>query len=160
MIYLGADHRGFKLKDTIKKHLSDGNIAFEDLGAITYDEGDDYVDFAVAVSEKVAGEPCEHKGILICGSGHGMDMAANKFPAVRAALSISKEQAIQSREHEDSNVLVLPSDLVREAYAKDIVDAWLAAKFSKGERHKRRLGKLKDVEIRNFDVRAHFECDD
>jgi len=160
MIYLGADHRGFKLKDTVKKYLLAGNIAFEDLGAITYDEGDDYVDFAIAVSEKVAGDPCEHKGILMCGSGHGMDMVANKFPAVRAALCVSKEQAIQSREHEDANILILPSDMVDEIHAKDIVDAWLIAKFSKGERHKRRLGKLKDVEIRNFDARAHFECDD
>src|SRR3989344_8125656 len=112
MIYFGTDHRGFTLKDTIKKHLSDENIAFEDLGAIVYDEGDDYVDFAEAVAERVSVNPCEHKGILICGSGHGMDMVANKFPAVRAALSVSKEQAVQSREHEDSNILVLPSDMV------------------------------------------------
>src|SRR3989344_8011263 len=160
MIYIGADHRGFRLKDALKKHLSDGNTPFEDLGAVMYDEGDDYVDFAEAVAERVSGNPCEHKGILICCSGHGMDMVANKFPAVRAALSVSKEQAVQSREHEDSNILVLPSDMVREAHAKDIVDAWLVAKFSKGERHKRRLKKIKDIEIRNFDARAHFECDD
>ena len=160
MIYLGADHRGFKLKDTIKKHLSDAGMPFEDLGAILYNEGDDYVDFAEAVSEKVAGDPCEHKGILICGSGHGMDMAANKFPAVRAAFCVSKEDAIQSREHGDANVLVLGADTVKEAIALEIVDVWLSTAFTSEERHKRRLKKLKDIEIRNFDVRAHFECDD
>ena len=160
MIYLGADHRGFKLKDTVKKYLLAGNIAFEDLGAITYDEGDDYVDFAEAVAERVSGNPCEHKGILICGSGHGMDMVANKFPAVRAALVFTKNHAIQSRGHGDANVLVLGADDIDEDAAKDIVDAWLSTAFTKEDRHKRRLKKMKDIEIRNFDARAHFECDD
>lgn len=160
MIYLGADHRGFELKEALKAYCNARGIRYEDLGALLRDPEDDYVDFAVAVSEKVAGDPCEHKGILICGSGHGMDMVANKFPAVRAALCVSKEQAIQSREHEDANVLVLPSDLLDERRAFEIVDAWLSTAFTKEERHKRRLTKMKDIEIRNFDARAHFECDD
>ena len=108
MIYVAADHRGFQLREELKKYLVNQGYEIEDVGALTYDETDDYVDFAAAAAEKMAGNPGDNRGIFVCGSGHGMDMAANKFPAVRAALSVSKEQAIQSREHEDSNVLILP----------------------------------------------------
>lgn len=160
MIYLGADHRGFSLKEALKKHLSGKSVDFEDVGASAYDEGDDYVDFAEAVATHVSKDPCEHKGILICGSGHGMDTVANKFPAVRASLSPSKEHAIQSREHGDANILVLAADELEQKSALEIVDAWLSTPFSQEERHKRRLKKIKDIEIRNFDIRTHFECDD
>ncbi len=160
MIYIGADHRGFSLKEVLKKHLSGKNIAFEDMGAREYDEADDYVDFAVLVSEKVSQNPCEHKGIGICGSGHGMDMVLNKFPGLRAALCLSKERAIQSREHEDANILVLAADDVNESDAKEIVDAWLKTPFTKEERLKRRLKKMEDIEIRNFNSTTHLECHD
>ncbi len=160
MIYLGADHRGFQLKETLKEFLLEKGVECMDMGAHSLEEGDDYADFAERVSQKVSEKPCENKGILTCGSGHGMDMVANKFPAVRAALCLSRERAVQSREHEDANMLVLPADDIDESLAKDMVDTWLSTPFSKAERHRRRLKKIKDIEIKNFDMRTHFECDD
>lgn len=154
MIYLGADHRGFELKEALKRHLSEKSVAFEDLGAYSFDEGDDYVDFSEAVARKVSENPQGNRGILACGSGHGMDMVANKFPNVRAALSLSQERAVQSREHEDANILVLAADDIKEDKAKEIVDAWFESIFTKEERHVRRLKKIEDIEIRNFNSKS------
>lgn len=150
MIYLAADHRGFQLKEEFKKYLTQQGHEVEDLGAFAYDQADDYPDFAVAVAEKVAENPQANRGILICGSGHGMDMAANKFAGVRAALCFNPQVAVQSREHEDANVLVLASDHLDETEAKDIVLIWLGKQFDGAERNIRRLGKIKELEERNF----------
>lgn len=146
MIYLAADHRGFQLKEAIKGFLAGRSIGFEDVGALTYADGDDYVDFAQAASEKIAENPLEHKGIFLCGSGHGVDMVANKFKGIRAALCWNVQVAKQSREHEDANVLVLPTDWLDEALAEEIVMAWLGASFSGEERHVRRIGKIAELE--------------
>lgn len=146
MIYLAADHRGFELKEKLKAFLAARGHEVEDLGALGYNKDDDYVDFARAAAEKIAENPAEHKGIFICGSGHGMDMAANKFKGIRAALCFNKEVAKQSREHEDANVLVLASDWISPDLAKEIVLAWLDTKFIGEERNVRRLGKINDIE--------------
>lgn len=150
MIYLGADHRGFQLREELKKYLTQQGHEVEDLGAFGYDQTDDYPDFVIAVAEKVAENPSAHKGILICGSGHGADIVANKFKGVRAALCFNPQVAAQSREHEDANVLVLASDHIDEVEAKDIVLIWLGKQFDGAERNIRRLGKIREVEERNF----------
>ncbi|MBI3443026.1 MAG: RpiB/LacA/LacB family sugar-phosphate isomerase [Candidatus Sungbacteria bacterium] len=150
MLYLGADHRGFQLKEAIKRFLTERNIAFEDAGAMAYAEGDDYVDFARDAAEKVAANPSIHKGIFLCGSGHGMDMVANKFCGIRAVLCWNMQVAKQSREHEDANILVLPADWLDEAAIEEIVTIWLGTEFSGEERHVRRLEKIAEIETRNF----------
>lgn len=150
MIYLGADHRGFQLKEKLKEYLIQQGHEVEDLGAFEYDQQDDYPDFSRAVAAKVAENPESNRGILVCGSGHGMDMVANKFKNVRSAICWNRQVAAQSREHEDANVLVLPSDHVDEAEAKDIALVWLGKQFDGAERNIRRLGKIADTETANF----------
>lgn len=150
MLYLGADHRGFQLKESLKQYLIQQGNEVEDLGALAYDQADDYPDFALAVAEKVAENPEAHRGILVCGSGHGMDMVANKYPGARAALCWNRQVAAQSREHEDANILVLASDHIAEAEAKDIVLVWLGKQFDGAERNIRRLGKIHEIEGKNF----------
>ncbi|MBI2035670.1 MAG: RpiB/LacA/LacB family sugar-phosphate isomerase [Candidatus Liptonbacteria bacterium] len=146
MLYIGADHRGFALKEELKKHLVKTGYEFQDLGAFQFDKEDDYVDFAQAVAEKVSADPENNNGILICGSGHGMDMVANKYKGVRAALGFNEKVAVQSREHENSNVLVIASDWVDQEMASVIAVSWLKTKFSGEERHLRRLQKIKELE--------------
>lgn len=150
MLYLAADHRGFKLKEVIKKIFATRGVALEDCGAENLDPNDDYVDFAVAAGEKIIQNISENRGIFICGSGHGMDIVANKFKGVRAALCWNARVAKQSREHDDANVLVLPTDWLDEATTEEIVTTWLGTEFSNEERHMRRLEKIKEIEERNF----------
>ena len=173
MIYLAADHRGFKLKEAIKKALIKRGAAVdpvrsqtpqasaspladstsngvEDMGALAYDAADDYVDFAVAAARKIAENPSVHKGIFICGSGHGVDMVANKFRGVRAALCWNTREAEQSRRDDDANVLVLAADACDDAQAKEIVSVWLGTTFSGEDRHIRRLQKVEEIERKNF----------
>lgn len=150
MIYLAADHRGFELKEKLKKYLVEQGHKIEDAGALRYDKDDDYVDFAQAATEKIIENLEEHKGIFVCGSGHGMDMAANKYKGIRAALCFNSDVAAQSREHENANVLVLASDLVSLDLAKEIVSVWLDTKFTGEERNVRRLKKVGDLEQQNF----------
>ena len=150
MIYLAADHRGFNLKDELKKYLSEQGFETEDVGAFEYDKDDDYVDFARNASEKIAKNPSLHKGIFVCGSGHGMDIVANKFKGVRAALVFNPEVAVQSREHEDVNVLVFASDWIEPEKAKDLVMVWLGKQFDSEKRNERRLKKISELEEVNF----------
>ncbi|MCK6462660.1 MAG: RpiB/LacA/LacB family sugar-phosphate isomerase [Candidatus Pacebacteria bacterium] len=142
MIYIGADHRGYNLKEEIKKFLAEQKYAFEDMGNSKFDPNDDYTDFAKLVAEKVSEKPSEHKGILICGSGVGVDITANKFHGVRSALADDVQTAKQSREHDDTNVLSLPADEVGLETAKQIITVWLQTPFSNGEKYKRRIGKI------------------
>ena len=142
MIYLGADHRGYNLKEEVKKFLTERGYIFEDMGNSKHDPNDDYSDFAKLVAEKVSKNPKSDKGILICGSGVGVDITANKFHMVRSALADDIQTAKQSREHDDTNVLSLPADEVDFELAKKIIDIWLATPFSNGEKYKRRTDKM------------------
>ena len=142
MLYIGADHRGYNLKEDIKKFLSEKNYQFEDMGNFAYDPNDDYTDFAKLVAQKVSEKPEENKGILICGSGVGVDIAANKFKGVRSALADDVATAKQSRAHDDTNVLSLPADEVNFELAKKIIIVWLETPFSNGEKYKRRINKI------------------
>ena len=114
MIYLAADHRGFELKEKLKTFLSEQGYEVEDVGAFTYDKDDDYVDFAAAAAEKIIQDPSVHRGIFICGSGIGMEVVADKYRGLHAALAATPEIAKQSREHGNTNVLVLAADYLME----------------------------------------------
>lgn len=150
MIYLGSDHRGFLLKEEIKRFLEGVGADVKDLGPEQLVSDDDYPDYAAAVCDRVAKNPAMDKGILFCGSGHGMDMVANKYKGIRAALGFNEKVAIQSREHEDANVLVLASDWMKPHEAKAIVKTWLETKFTSEERNVKRLKKIKEIEKKNF----------
>ncbi|MDE2218413.1 MAG: RpiB/LacA/LacB family sugar-phosphate isomerase [Patescibacteria group bacterium] len=145
MIYLGADHRGYNLKENIKKYLTESGQSFEDMGNFKYDPNDDYTDFAKLVAEKVSQNTKAGKGILICGSGVGVDITANKFHGVRSALADDIATAKQSREHDDTNVLSLPADEIDFALAQKIVSVWLSTPFSHGEKSQRRIDKMEQI---------------
>lgn len=150
MIYLASDHRGFELKEELKKYLLENKFETEDVGAFEYDKDDDYPDFASLAALKVSANPANDKAILICGSGHGIDIVANKFKDVRAVLCFNRQVAQQSREHEDANILVLASDWLNLEEAKDIINTWFASNFDGAERNIRRLRKIQDIEKQNF----------
>jgi len=162
MIYLGADHGGFKLKEEIKKWLSRWGYQWEDLGNKFYDKEDDYPKFAFAVAKRVALEerklfskeskfelyqtkiPWKErpKGIIACRSAAGMVIAANKVEGARCAAVFDLESAKHCREHNDVNVLALAGDWLDEAKAKKILAVWLDTEFSFEERHIRRLRQI------------------
>ena len=151
MIYLGADHRGFELKEKAKQWLTELGYQFKDCGAFEYNKGDDYPDFAKAVAEEVvgtAGDTENNRGILFCGSGIGVCIAANKIKGVRAGTAASAEQVKASVNDEDLNVLCLSADYLQNAdiTAKEIIKTFLTTKFSEEERHVRRINKIKQLE--------------
>lgn len=146
MIYLGADHRGYKLKEVVKTYLTELGFDFEDIGALELNPDDDYPDFALAVAKKVAENPEINRGILICSSGVGVDIVANKSKGVRSALSFNAKQAQMSRNDDDANILSLPADYIDENLTKDIVKTWLETPFSGLERYVRRIEKVKNIE--------------
>lgn len=146
MLYLGADHRGFALKESLKRHLMKRQVAFEDYGAPDLIPGDDYVDYGLAVARAVAIDPASHRGVLICGSGIGMDIVANKVRGVHAALVTEPRQAIAARADDDTNVLVLEADTTTPDRAIELADLWLDTPFSNLDRHRRRLEKIKLLE--------------
>ena len=146
-IYLGADHRGFELKEEIKQWLQDSEYEVEDTGAFVFDPEDDYVDFALKVAESVEGSE-DDKGILLCGSGHGVEMVANRFPHVRAILGFNDEVTVQGREHEDANVLVLASNWVGTDEAVERVRMFLTAEKRDDIRYERRRARMANLAIR------------
>ncbi|OGM98870.1 MAG: hypothetical protein A2817_03015 [Candidatus Yanofskybacteria bacterium RIFCSPHIGHO2_01_FULL_39_8b] len=145
MIYLGSDHRGFVMKAKLKSLLIEWGYNYEDLGPFEYNKDDDYPDFAKLVGEKVAGEP-DSRGILICGSGVGVAMTANKIEGVRAGTMFDVEQVKASVADEDINVIGLANDYSNEENNIKIVKAFLESKFSGEERHVRRVNKIKQLE--------------
>ncbi len=144
-ILIASDHGGFALKESLKPYLKRKGFSVEDLGAFS-EERCDYPEFAYSLAAKV-GKGQSRRGILICKSGIGNSIVANRVPGVRAALCVNTECARLSREHNDSNVLVLGSLFAAPSQARKITDAWLAAKFQ-GGRHKRRLDQIKEIEKR------------
>lgn len=146
-IGLACDHGGFELKEELKAFLRSINVEPIDMGTFTEDSVD-YPDFGVLVAEKVSKGELE-RGILICGTGIGMSIIANKFPRVRAALANDLYSSRCSREHNDSNILVIGGRIVGRELAKEIVKVWLETPFA-GGRHKRRLEKIEALEKENF----------
>lgn len=147
LIYIGADHRGFNLKEKIKQFLADKGYTVVDEGNDHYDENDDYPDFSQAVARKVAEGPAERRGIVICGSGIGTSIVANKISGIRAAKVNNSDEAFASREDTDCNVLCLGADFLEEEEAKKILSVWLQTPFSGEERHKQRIRKIGEIEI-------------
>lgn len=145
-IAIGSDHRGFKLKKNLIEFLHEQGVTVEDVGAFSEDAAD-YPEFARAVASKIACRECD-RGILICGSGIGMSITANKFPGVRAALCHDEQSAKMSRLHNDANVLVL-SESVDTDRARRILAVWRSTSFE-GGRHNRRLELLRAIERENF----------
>lgn len=142
MIYLASDHGGFELKNQIKNHLEFRGFEVEDMGNHVYDENDDYPDFTIKAIEKVLEDPDASRAILLCRSGVGEVIMANKFKDIRATLSWTPEHARISREKNDANVLSLPADYLSIEDSIKIVNTWLASSFSQEERHVRRLKKI------------------
>jgi len=138
-VALGADHAGFALKESLKSWLIDQNYQVLDYGAHS-PESVDYPDYAALVGEAVAAEKVE-RGVLVCGTGIGMAMAANKVGGVRAALCSDLYTARMSREHNDANILTLGGRLMGPEMALDILRMWLETPFA-GGRHQRRVDKL------------------
>lgn len=143
MIFIASDHAGFELKEKVKGYLASRNMPYEDLGARIFEPGDDYPDFAILVAQRVSQGLGE--GILICDTGIGMDIVANKFRGVRAALCLNEFMARRAKEHNHANILVLDAQLDGTT-TKGIVDEFLNAKFSKEKRHLRRIKKIQKLE--------------
>ena len=137
-IYIGSDHAGFELKEQIKRHF-EGKFEFVDMGTDSL-ESVDYPDFAHAVAEGVLKET-DGVGMLICGTGNGMSMAANKHAGIRAALWWSPEIAALAKQHNNANILVLPARFISPEKAFETVDAFFNAVFE-GGRHQRRIDKI------------------
>ncbi|MBI2033942.1 MAG: RpiB/LacA/LacB family sugar-phosphate isomerase [Candidatus Liptonbacteria bacterium] len=146
VIYLGADHRGFSLKEAIKDFLQDKGYEVFDLGNSFYDEKDDYPDFAVKVAQKVSLNSETSRGILICGSGVGVDVTANKFKNVRSALGITSDQIYDARHDDNVNILSLAADYMNLEDAEKIVQVFLSTPFSGEERFSRRIEKITQIE--------------
>lgn len=142
-IILASDHAGFRLKEKIKVYLGKRKIKVKDLGT-TSCQRCDYPEFAYKLATAIAQKKYK-RGILVCKSGIGNSIAANKFPGVRAALCYNVRAARLSRQHNDANVLVLGSAFVNEDLAKRIVSQWMKSKFL-GGRHKRRLNQIRAME--------------
>ncbi len=142
---IGTDHAGFELKEKLKGELIALGHEVDDLGAFAYEPLDDYPDFAEAVAKAVANGQDE-RGLVVCGSGVGACVAANKVRGARAAVATESYSARQGVEHDDVNVLVLGGRVIGVEVARECLHAFLGAKFSGEERHVRRLEKVKAIE--------------
>ena len=140
MLAIGSDHAGYGLKQAVMKHLAEKGIEYKDYG--TYSEAScDYPDFAEAVSQAIIGGEAE-RGILICGTGIGISIAANRHREIRAAVCGDCFRAKATREHNDANILAMGARVVGEGLALQIVDTFLETEFSNGANHVRRIGKM------------------
>ena len=144
VIYLGADHAGYSLKELIKKHFIKKKIDFIDMGAYSDKEQDDYTDIAFKVAKKIS-QHKNSKGILVCGTGTGMVIAANRIKGIRAVAAYDKYSAEMSRKDNDSNIICLRGRETNFSRELKILDYWLDSKFSNIPRHKRRIKKLDKI---------------
>ncbi len=144
VVPIAADHAGFELKQKLMDELTRMGFQPQDLGAKSELPGDDYPDYAHPLAREIS-RGAAQRGILLCGSGIGVDIVANRYPRVRAALSWMPEIAELSRRHNDSNVLVIPSRFVSTEQAVEIMKRWLSPDFE-GGRHERRVEKIDDTE--------------
>ena len=144
-IAIGADHGGFPLNERVIEELCSGGHEITDFGTHDGSQPDDYPDYALKVGRAVQSAAVE-LGILVCGSGVGASVAANKLQGVRAALCGDTYSAHQSREHDDCNVLCLGARVTGTELALDIVRSFVAATFTRADRHRRRLGKIAEIE--------------
>jgi len=146
-IAIGCDHGGFNLKGAVIKHLQEKNIEVKDFGTYS-EESCDYPDFGVKVAEEVVQGNYDF-GIVICGTGIGISISANKVPGARAALCHDTFSARSTREHNNANILALGERVIGVGLALDIVDAFLNGNFQ-GGRHERRVSKISEIEKKYF----------
>lgn len=149
-VALAADHGGYRLKEEIKGLLDSLQITYEDFGC-TCEDSVDYPDYALPVAEKVASGEFD-RGILICGTGIGMSIAANKVKGIRCALVHDTFSARATREHNDSNILAMGERVIGPGLAQEIIKIWLTTEFQ-GGRHARRVDKVKEIEARQQGVK-------
>lgn len=147
-VYIGADHRGFKLKEILKAWLKKDGHDVKDEGAYKLDPKDDYTLYAEKVGSLVADNE-DARGILICGSGVGVDVVANKIDGVRASMGKSPAQVKAGRNDDNMNVLVIASDYTKKKEAGKMVKIFLETKFGKKARYKRRLSEIEKIEANN-----------
>jgi len=143
-IYIGADHAGFVLKEKIKSWLDHQKVAYIDLGNAVFDPKDDYPDFAAPLAKKVVTE--KSLGILVCGSGQGMCITANKIKGARAVIPSSLKETRLSKEHDSANIICLSGWFTHLRLAKKMIKVFLTTPFSKEARHLRRVEKIKRLE--------------
>jgi ribose 5-phosphate isomerase B len=146
-IYIGSDHRGFELKEKIKIWLGEWGHEVNDLGAYQFDPNDDYPLYAEKVGSMVGEE--EGRGILLCGSGVGVDVAANKLDGVRASIGKNADQVRAGRADDDMNILVIAADYTKEEEAREMTKAFLETEFAKKAKFVRRLSEIKKIEANN-----------
>ena len=148
-VFVGTDHRGFKLAEELYLWLLGQHISVKNVGADSLDPNDDYVDYAKEVAHTVVNDiklGRISRGIVLCGSGVGVDIVANKISGIRCGLGINPEQVKSAREDDDINVLALAADHTTEKQAKEMIKIFLETPFSGEERHKRRIDKIKQLE--------------
>lgn len=148
-IFIGADHRGFELKEFLKEKLEENNFEVKDCGNLVYDPSDDYPDFAFKVGEAVSQEP-QSLGILICGSGAGVCFAVNKIKGIRASVIYNEKMAEMAKADDDLNVLCLASDFIDKEKAWRIVETFLKTQFKNEEKYLRRIKKVNEYENKNY----------
>jgi ribose 5-phosphate isomerase B len=145
-IYIGSDHNGYNLKQELMAYLGKHDYDVEDAGDKTLNPEDDFPQFAAAVANRIIGSTdTDPRGILICGSGQGMAMAANRFTSIRAALVWNATEAKAARREDDANVLVLPAHILEADTANEIVEAWLNTEFDRAPRRIRRLKQIDEL---------------
>ena len=147
MIAIGSDHGGFKLKEEIKKYLEEKGIEYKDFGCES-EERTDYPVYAKEVAKAIQNGECD-KGILVCGTGLGMTIVANKFKGIRCASCWNEEVAKLLKEHNDANIIALPGRFINISEAVAMIRAWLGAEFKEG-RHKERLQMIEEIEKENM----------
>jgi ribose 5-phosphate isomerase B len=144
-IFIGADHRGFALKEKLKAWLTETGHTVNDIGAAEKDDDDDYPPIAAAVAQEVTRAPAT-RGIVLCGSGTGVAVAANKIAGARAALIHDPAIAKAGRQDDDLNILALGADFIDFEAAQGVINAFLETQFSGEDRHLRRLGQIAELE--------------
>lgn len=148
-LHLAADHNGFELKNNLAQWLKDEGHDVTDYGPATYEKEDDYPDYGFKVAEAVAHDPDQGRGIVICGSGVGMAVTADKVKGIRAALIHDPKIAESAQRDDNINVLALGSFHISLEQAQQVIKAWLGTPFSQAERHRRRIGKIQQYEEAN-----------
>lgn len=145
-VYIGSDHAGFNYKEVVFAHLSKLGYDVEDEGDIVLDPNDDYPQFAFKVATKVLGDDSsDARGILLCGSGQGMCIAANRVRGIRAAVAWDEKVARETRNDNNSNVLCIPADMLSQQKMLSILDEWLTTPFSGAARHIRRIKEIEEL---------------
>lgn len=149
IIFIGGDHRGFEKKNELMAYLKHAGYEVHDMSSPQYDPTDDYPDIAARTAHEVQLDPIGRRGILICGSGAGMDIVANKYTNIRATLCFSAEQALAVRKEDDANVLCIPGDYMDMDAIKKVTALWLQTPFDGDPNHLRRIQKVHAIEFQN-----------